>query len=147
MRYLLNLPLILTLVCLARAFHLTIASPFGGSDRMLGVLWEIVLETGLAWLLLAVVIGSCGAMGGLRWPDLAGFNGVVAALMIFGVILFVLALPLIRGSLPATVFWLPAILIPQVLFTAGLCWFLAALAVFVRDLGQVIGYVITIGCF
>jgi len=39
------------------------------------------------------------------------------------------------------------IVIPQVLFTAGVSWFLAALGVFVRDLGQVMGFVLTIWFF
>jgi lipopolysaccharide transport system permease protein len=48
---------------------------------------------------------------------------------------------------PAAVLWLPALLIPQVLFTAGVSWFLAALGVFVRDLGQVIGFILTLWFF
>jgi lipopolysaccharide transport system permease protein len=39
------------------------------------------------------------------------------------------------------------LLIPQILLTAGLCWFLAALGVFLRDLGQVIGFLLTIWFF
>ena len=33
------------------------------------------------------------------------------------------------------------LLIPQILFTAGVSWFLAALGVFARDLGQIMGFV------
>lgn len=36
--------------------------------------------------------------------------------------------------------WLPAVLLPQLLLTAGLCWFLAALGVFFRDINQVIQF-------
>ena len=43
--------------------------------------------------------------------------------------------------------WLPVLLIPQILFTAGISWFLAALGVFVRDLGQIIGFVLTLWFF
>jgi len=64
------------------------------------------------------------------------------ALLLFG--LFVLAA---RGWLPATVAWLPALLVPQVLFTLGVCWLLAALGVFMRDLGQVIGFLLTLWFF
>jgi lipopolysaccharide transport system permease protein len=53
----------------------------------------------------------------------------------------------VRHSLPVTVLWLPVLLIPQLLFTAGLSWFLAALGVFVRDLGQILGYLLTIWFF
>jgi len=51
-----------------------------------------------------------------------------------------------RG-LHATILWLPLLLIPQILFTAGLAWFLAALGAFVRDLGQIIGFLLTIWFF
>jgi lipopolysaccharide transport system permease protein len=65
----------------------------------------------------------------------------------FGVILFALALLVLRGHVPPTTLYLPLILIPQILFTAGISWFLAALGVFVRDLAPVSGYVITIWFF
>ena len=51
-----------------------------------------------------------------------------------------------RG-VPATVLWLPVLVIPQLLFTAGLAWFLAGLGAFVRDLGQIIGFLLTIWFF
>ena len=35
----------------------------------------------------------------------------------------------------------------RVLFTLGLCWFLAALGVYVRDLGQVSGFLLTLWFF
>jgi lipopolysaccharide transport system permease protein len=76
-------------------------------------------------------------------------NVVAAGLVteVFGVLLFTLALLLIKGSVPLTVLYLPLVLIPQILFTTGIAWFLAALSVFVRDLGQVIGYLLTILMF
>ena len=39
--------------------------------------------------------------------------------------------------------WLPVLLIPQLLFTLGICWFLAALGVYMRDLGQIMALVLT----
>ena len=48
---------------------------------------------------------------------------------------------------PVTVLWLPVLLIPQMMFTAGLSWFLAALGAMVRDLGQIIGFLLTIWFF
>ena len=76
-------------------------------------------------------------------------NLVVAGLVteFFAVLLYCGFLLAVRGSVPATLAWLPVLLIPQVLFTAGLCWFLAALGVFVRDLGQIIGFVLTLWFF
>jgi lipopolysaccharide transport system permease protein len=43
--------------------------------------------------------------------------------------------------------WLPALLIPQVLFTLGMCWFLGALGVFVRDLAQIMTFILTLWFF
>ena len=76
-------------------------------------------------------------------------NIVAAGLVteFFGMILFALALLLIRGHVPLTVIYLPLIIVPQILLTAGIAWFLAALGVFVRDLGQVIGYLLTVLMF
>jgi lipopolysaccharide transport system permease protein len=76
-------------------------------------------------------------------------NLVVSGLVteFFGIMLFVLALVVVRGRVPPSVIYLPALVVPQVLFTAGICWFLAALGVFVRDLAQVIGFLLTIWFF
>jgi lipopolysaccharide transport system permease protein len=65
----------------------------------------------------------------------------------FGTVLFALALLLARGRVPITALYLPVLVIPQILFTAGVCWFLAALGVFVRDLAQINGYLLTIWFF
>ncbi|MBI4458695.1 MAG: ABC transporter permease, partial [Acidobacteria bacterium] len=43
--------------------------------------------------------------------------------------------------------YLPLILLPQILLTAGLCWFLAALGVFLRDTGQIMGFLLTVWFF
>lgn len=76
-------------------------------------------------------------------------NVVLAGLVteFFGMLLFAVALGLIRGSVPVTVAFLPLVIIPQLMLTAGLTWFLAALGVFVRDLGQIIGYLLTVLMF
>jgi lipopolysaccharide transport system permease protein len=76
-------------------------------------------------------------------------NLVAAGLVteFFAVILYVIFLGAIRHSVPTAIVWLPALLIPQILFTAGMCWFLAALGAFVRDLGQIIGFLLTVWFF
>ncbi len=66
---------------------------------------------------------------------------------VFALAIFVSGLLAARGSVPSSVVWLPALLVPQLLLAAGLCWFLAALGVFVRDLGQIIGFVLTLWFF
>ncbi len=61
--------------------------------------------------------------------------------------LFVPLLWLIRGAVPVTALALPAVLLPQVLLTAGLAWALAALGVFVRDLAHLIGFALNLWFF
>lgn len=81
--------------------------------------------------------------------DTLPVNQVVSGLVteLFGAGVFVAALLLIRHSVPAAVMWLPVLLIPQLLFTLGVCWFLAALGVYMRDLGQIMALVLTIWFF
>ena len=76
-------------------------------------------------------------------------NLVVSGLVseAFGLLLFTIGFFLARGKVPVSVLWLPVLVVPQVLFTAGVCWFLAALGVFVRDLGQFIGFLLTLWFF
>ncbi|MGE5569452.1 MAG: ABC transporter permease [Rhodospirillales bacterium] len=73
------------------------------------------------------------------------FAGLVT--QAFALAVFIAGLLIARGGVPATVLWLPALLIPQLLFTAGICWFLAALGVYVRDLGQINGFLLTLWFF
>ncbi len=65
----------------------------------------------------------------------------------FALALFLVYLALTRGTIPPALVWIPALLIPQVLFTLGVCWFLAALGVYVRDLGQINGFLLTLWFF
>jgi lipopolysaccharide transport system permease protein len=77
------------------------------------------------------------------------FNLVVAGLVneFFAMLLYCLFVLAVRHSIPPTVFWLPLLVIPQILFSAGVAWFLAALGAFFRDLGQMISFVMTIWFF
>jgi lipopolysaccharide transport system permease protein len=73
-------------------------------------------------------------------------NQVFAGLVTeaFTLVVFLIALLLSRGAVPLTVLWLPVLLVPQLLFTLGVSWFLSALGVYVRDLGQIIGFLLTL---
>jgi lipopolysaccharide transport system permease protein len=53
----------------------------------------------------------------------------------------------VHGVSPSSLLWLPALLVPQLLFTVGLCWMLAAAGVFIRDLGQITGFALTVWFF
>lgn len=112
----------------------------------------------LPWLAFSEAMGRApftlvehrGFIKKLVFPvEILPVNLVVSGLVteFFGVILFAIALLILRGHVPATALYLPLLLIPQILFTAGICWFLSALGVFVRDLAQVNGFIVTIWFF
>ena len=65
----------------------------------------------------------------------------------FALAIFFVSLLAIRSSAPVSLLWLPVLLVPQMLLAAGLCWFLAALGVFVRDLGQIMSFLLTVWFF
>ena len=50
-------------------------------------------------------------------------------------------------AIPATALFVPVVLLPLLILTAGLAWFLAALGVFFRDVGQMIGVAMTVLLF
>jgi lipopolysaccharide transport system permease protein len=121
--------------------------------------WALYFLAGmLPWLALSEAVGRApfvmvehrNFIKKLVFPvETLPVNLVVSGLVteFFGIILFVLALLIVRGRVPPTALYLPALLIPQMLLTAGICWFLAALGVFVRDLAQINGYLLTIWFF
>jgi lipopolysaccharide transport system permease protein len=76
-------------------------------------------------------------------------NLVLAGLVteVFALLIFVGFLLFARGGVPATVLWLPVLAIPQLLFSLGVAWFLAALGAYLRDLGQVNGFLLTLWFF
>jgi lipopolysaccharide transport system permease protein len=63
--------------------------------------------------------------------------------------LFVLLLTqfILNQSLPWTIVFFPLVLLPLVLASLGAAWFLAAIGVFVRDVGQITGVMTTILMF
>jgi lipopolysaccharide transport system permease protein len=81
--------------------------------------------------------------------DTLPVNQVVSGLVteLFGAAVFVAGLLVMRHTVPAAVLWLPVLLVPQLLFTLGICWFLAALGVYMRDLGQIMALVLTLWFF
>jgi lipopolysaccharide transport system permease protein len=66
---------------------------------------------------------------------------------VFGLAIFLCGLLATRHSVPLTVLWLPVLIVPQLLFTLGLCWFLSALGIFVRDLAAVMSFILTLWFF
>lgn len=59
----------------------------------------------------------------------------VLAWLAFYIVLF--------GTPPLTALLLPVVLFPLVLMTLGISWFLAAISVYLRDIGQFVGIIVT----
>jgi lipopolysaccharide transport system permease protein len=79
----------------------------------------------------------------LVWP------AVLAALFQFAVNFAVLLafLPFSSAGLHATIVVGPLVILPLVLVTLGACWFLAAVGVYLRDIGQTVGLLVTLLLF
>ncbi len=73
---------------------------------------------------------------------LAALISSLIALWIFFVLLLIT-----RDSIPLSSLWFPVLLVPQVLLTLGLSYILAAAGAFLRDLAQIIGFVLTLWFF
>ncbi|KVO52726.1 sugar ABC transporter permease [Burkholderia ubonensis] len=58
-----------------------------------------------------------------------------------------LAMIVLGFKVHLTVLYFPLIALPFILFTLGVCWFLASLGVFIQDIGQSIGLVTTVLMF
>lgn len=63
------------------------------------------------------------------------------------VLVLLIAQGFLRGSIPVTAFWLPVVILPLIIGTVGVSWLLAALGVYLRDIGQVTGILTTVMLF
>jgi lipopolysaccharide transport system permease protein len=73
------------------------------------------------------------------------FSALVSGALALVVYLFFLMAT--RERIPPEALWLPVVLVPQILFTLGICWAWAALGLFARDLAQVNGFLLTLVFF
>jgi len=138
-------------------FGIVLRARFGGDPSRSGFALYFLAGM-LPWLAFSepagraptVILDHRNFVKKLVFPvEILPVNQVIAGLVTqaFALVVFLLLLLPTRGAIPATIAWLPALLIPQILFTFGISWFLAALGVYVRDLGQVIGFVLTLWFF
>ena len=96
-----------------------------------------------------LVVGNANYVKKVVFPlEILPWVNLGSALFHAGVSLLVLlaALAVVDG-IPWTVLLLPLVLLPFVLLVMGLSWFLASIGVFVRDVGQFIGTVVTVLLF
>ncbi len=81
--------------------------------------------------------------------ELLPFTQLASALFnaLVGLSLLCLFLLVQHHAIPLTVLFVPVVLLPLLVLTAGLAWFLAALGVFFRDVGQMIGVAMSVLLF
>lgn len=138
-------------------FGIVLQSRFGADQSRTGFAFYFLAGM-LPWLAFSEAIGR--APGGILenrvlvkkvvFPlEILPVTHVISGLVTqaFAAAIFILALLAFRGYVPATIAWLPALLIPQLLFTLGLAWFLSATGVYLRDIGQMIGFFLTLWFF
>jgi len=79
----------------------------------------------------------------LPWVSLgsAVFHAAISFLVLF------LFLAVLGHAFTLSMLWLPIVLLPFLFLIMGLSWFLASLGVFVRDIGQIIGMLMTVLMF
>ncbi|MBI1889902.1 MAG: ABC transporter permease [Burkholderiales bacterium] len=94
----------------------------------------------------SLVIGNTNFVKKIIFPleILSCVNLVSAAVHLSISVLVLLVFQfVISGNLPPTILLLPFVLLPLALFCLGISWFLSALGVYLRDVGQTIGILVT----
>jgi lipopolysaccharide transport system permease protein len=81
--------------------------------------------------------------------ELLGISSVVGSVIhaLLALVILGIAVRISLGHIPATAVAVPLLFIPTALFTLGICWFLAALGVFFRDLANAIGPLVQLAFF
>jgi len=147
---------LLMMVTYAFVFGVVLRTRFG--DNQPGNFALYFMAGMLPWLAFSEAVGRAPTVvyehsnfvKKLLFPvEILPVNLVFAGLFseIFGILIFGGALLYYGRDLAITALYLPLILVPQLLFTLGLSWFLAALGVLFRDLGQLIGFILTVWFF
>lgn len=137
-------------------FGLVLRTRFGPSNSSSGFVLYFLAGM-LPWLAFSEALGRAPHVilenrvyvKKLVFPvDILPFNLVVSGLVteVIGLAIFLVFLIVLQG-IPATIAWLPVLLIPQLLLTAGFVWGLAAVSVRIRDVAQVMGFLLTLWFF
>jgi len=138
-------------------FGVVLQARFGGDPSREGFVLYFLAGM-LPWLPFSEALGRAPAVlleyanfiKKLVFPvETLPVNLVASGLVLqsFAVAIFLLGLLFFRGSIPLSAFWLPVLLIPQLLLTTGFCWIFATLGILFRDLVQIMGYLLTLWFF
>lgn len=81
--------------------------------------------------------------------EILPLTSLISALFhtLISVAVLLLAIVVLHGQLHWTALLLPVVLLPLIVLSLGVAWFLAAVGVYVRDVGQVMGVVATVLLF
>lgn len=135
-------------------FGVVLQTRFPGSSGQSGYVLYFLAGM-LPWLAFSEAIGRAPGVvldhrnfvKKLVFPvEILPVNLVLSGLLTSGLalIIFFFFLMATRESLPWTALWLPVYVVPQVLLTMGVAWLFAAIAVYLRDLLQVNGFLLTL---
>ena len=138
-------------------FGLVLQTRFGSDDRPSNFVMYFLAGM-LPWLAVSEAVGRAPTtvikhgsfVKKLLFPvEALPVTLVLAGLVTeaFGIAIFIAGMLFFGYAPTSAVFYLPLLLIPQFLLTLGLSWLLAALGVFFRDLGQLIGFLLTVWFF
>ena len=97
-----------------------------------------------------LILGNINYVKKVIFPlDILPLISMGAALVhcLINLLVLLVAIILFNGYLHWTAIFIPLVLLPLVILTLGLAWMLASLGVFLRDVGQTIGIVMTITLF
>ncbi|MBW8457607.1 MAG: ABC transporter permease [Thiobacillus sp.] len=97
-----------------------------------------------------LILGNVNYVKKVVFPlDILPVISMGAALFhsLISLLVLLVAFVLFNGYLHWTVIFIPLVLSPLIILTLGLAWMLASLGVFLRDVGQTIGIVMTVMLF
>lgn len=150
---------ILMLIVYTFVFSVVFKSRWGGGSDESRSQFALVLFVGLivhglfAEVLSrapSLILGNSNYVKKVVFPlEILPVIAIMAALFHAAISLVVLmvAFVLMNGFLHWTVVFLPVILLPLLVLALGVAWWLASIGVFVRDVGQTIGLLMTILLF
>jgi lipopolysaccharide transport system permease protein len=138
-------------------FGVVLRARFGGDPSPFGFVLYFLAGM-MPWLAISeavgrapgIVVDNRNFVKKLLFPlETLPVNVVASGLVnqLIALIIFLAMIFIARGAVPVTAAWLPVLLIPQIALALGISWFLGGLGVYVRDLGQVIGFVLTLWFF
>lgn len=97
-----------------------------------------------------LILGNVNYVKKVVFPlDILPVISMGAALFhsLISLLVLLVAFVLFNGYLHWTAIFIPLVLLPLIILTLGLAWILASLGVFLRDVGQTIGIVMTVTLF